>query len=371
MKLTGGFIHFIPHFSAKFYPDSGNLKPRIILKPKKTKMKKMVFLLFLALVGLQSCRESYLQSIRFYMTQRDWNKAKQEIEKLLDTDPDNGELHYLLGDVYARLNDYEKMHQHFQQTRALTNRFDFNISYLIKKYRVENYNAGIVLRQQKDFEKAIEKFTFATMIEQHNPDAYIQIAHIFLEQEKFDKAIQFYQHAIDLNRKDIVSRNNLAWIYFNQHDLDKTIAVCMEILKIDNKHYDSILRLAYCYDLLSDFEQAIKWYNRAIQLKPDEKKLRINLGINYYKQAEYAAAITQFEDALKMDSTSVHLYNYLGESFRQTHRYEDMIHCYKTLVELEPQNTDAWKNLISAYGSLGYQDKVELTVREMLQQKAP
>jgi tetratricopeptide (TPR) repeat protein len=331
-------------------------------------MKKLAFVLFLALLGLHACRESYLQPIRFYITQRDWEKAKQELQKLLESDPENGELHFLLADVFAHLNDFEQMHQHFQAAQAHTNRFDASMNYQIKKYSVENYNAGVVLRQQKNFEKAIEKFTFATMIEPRNPDAYIQMAHIFLAQENFGQAIHFYERAIDLNRKDIISRTNLAWIFFKQRNLEKTITVCLEILKIDSKHYDSILRLAYCYDLSSDYSQAIKWYSRAIQLNPREKKLFVNLGINYYNQAAYPAAITQFENALKLDSTSVHLYNYLGESFRQTHRYEDMIRCYQTLVELEPQNTNAWKNLISAYGGLGDQEQVEVTVEQMLKQ---
>jgi len=332
-------------------------------------MKKRALFLFLALLSISACRESYLQPIRFYMTQRDWDQARDELQKLLAADPRNGELHFLLADVYAHLSEFGKMHEHFQQTRALTNRFDADIESQIKKYAVDNYNAGVVLRQQKHFDMAIEKFTFTSLIAPRTPDAYIQMAHIYLAQEDFERAINFYEHAIEYNRKDIISRNNLAGIYFKQQNLEKTISVSLDILKIDNKHYDSILRLAWCYDQLADYPQAIKWYIRAIQLNPKDQKLLVNLGINYYRQAEYAAAIDQFKSALKLDSSSVHLYNYLGESFRQTQRFEDMIRCYKTLVDREPQNTNAWKNLISAYGSLGDQENVEYFVSEMIKQQ--
>lgn len=326
----------------------------------------IIISLFLSLI-FSSCRDTYLQSINFYMSQRDWKKAEEELLKLLQKEPENGEIHFLLGDVMAHQNDYRKMSEHFNLSLRLSNRFLYKINYLTHRYRIENYNAGILLQKEKKYSEAIEKFNHAITIAPDNAEAFIQIAHIYLEQEDYEKAIQFYSKAIELNKKDVISRNKLSWIYFKQQDHQKTIEVCRDILKIDNKHTDSSQRLAYCYDLLNDHQNAIKSYQRAIELSPGEKKLYNNLGILFYEMQDYNRAISQFQKALEIDSTSINIYNYLGDSYRKVNDFDNMIKCYSYLVELRPDDKDAWKNLIAAYGNLGLKNKVDEALEKLEQ----
>ncbi len=330
-------------------------KPTIII------VTILLFLLSLA------CRETYLQSIEFYMTQRDWKKAEEELLKLLQKEPENAEIHFLLGDVMAHQKEYQKMAEHFNLSMRLSNRFVYKINYLTNRYRIENYNAGVLLHKEKKYAEAIEKFNYAIIITPENAEAFIQIAHIYLEQEDFERAIQYYLKAIELNKKDVISRNNLSWIYFKQQDYPKTIEVCKAILKIDNKQLDSIQRLAYCYDLLNDHQNAIKSYQRAIELSPRETKLYNNLGILFYEMHDYNQAIGQFQKALEIDSTSINIYNYLGDSYRKINDFDNMIKCYSHLVELRPDDRDAWKNLISAYGNLGLKNKVDEALEKLEQ----
>jgi tetratricopeptide (TPR) repeat protein len=331
--------------------------------------KPFRFILFVLALSLliQNCREAYLQSINFYISQRDWEKARAELQKLFEKEPENAELHFFYGDVLAHLNDYQGMHEHFQRSQSLSSKYHYKINYLTQKYRVENYNAGVLLGRQKDYLAAIERFTYAMIIDPKNPDAYIQMAHIYLDQENYEQAIDFYQKAIMLNRKDIVSRNNLASIYLKQNDLQKTIEVCKEILKIDNKHTDSVQGLAYCYDVLNDYPNAVKWYKRGINLCPDEKKLYTNLGIIHFKLKEFDQAVVQFQHALNLDSTSIKINTFLGDSYRQLYDYKNMITCFNRLVDLDPTNKDAWKNLIMAYQNLGLVEKADEAVSKLEQ----
>lgn len=322
-------------------------------------------LLIILLIVFMNCQNSHLQSVKFYLSQREWEKAKTALNRLIEQTPHNGELHFHLGNVAAHLNDFKTMHEEFQKCQQYTNRFEYKINYLLQKYRIENYNSGIALQEQKLYEQAILKFTYVTLIDTTYSNAYVQIAHIYLDQGDNEKAIANYKKAINLNKKDIVARNNLAAIYFKQGDLAKTISVCHEILKINKKHYDTILRLAYCHDLQNDYENAIKWYEQAIKLNPVDKKLYVNLGINYHKIKYHEAAITEFKKALTLDSASVKVFNYLGESYREIHKYDEMISCYNHLVELDSTNHDAWKNLIAAYSILGKKDSAQETLEQM------
>ncbi len=332
-------------------------------------MRKQSIIIVTILLCLFSlaCRETYLQSINFYMTQRDWKKAEEELLKLLQKEPENGEIHFLLGDVMAHQNDYQKMSEYFTLSLRLSNRFLYKINYLTNRYRIENYNAGVLLHAEKKYSEAIEKFNHSITIAPDNAEAFIQIAHIYLEQEDFEKAIQYYTKAIELNKKDVISRNNLSWIYFKQQNYPKTIEVCKDILKVDGKHVDSIQRLAYCYDLLNEHQNAIKWYQRAIDLSPRETKLYNNLGILFYEMQDFTGAIMQFQKALKIDSTSINIYNYLGDSYRKINDFDNTIKCYSYLVELRPEDQNAWKNLIAAYGNLGLKNKVDEALEKLEQ----
>lgn len=313
----------------------------------------LIIFLLLNIVLFESCKNSYFQNAEFCMKQHEWEKAKKELLKLIDQNPNNGKSFYLLGEVYGGLNDYEKMCHCFDRSLELTNRFHPKIKYLTQKYWVENYNAGIKSFNKGNFADAIQKFTYATTIRPKKPIAYIQLANIYRVQEDYKKAIETYEQAIRLDKTDTVSRNHLAAIYFRQREYQKAVEICLEIIKLNSSDIEAIKQLAYCFDLMGDRENAIKWYTEASRLSSNDKIIHTNLGIVYFTIHDFPEAIREFRLALKSDSLNTTLYYYLGDCYWKTYDYENMVECFNRIVEIEPKNMNAWRNLVIGYNHLG------------------
>ena len=300
-----------------------------------------------------SCKNSYYQSAKFNISQQEWEKAQIELAKLIAQNPNDGRAHFLQGDVFARQDNYEKMHDCFGRCSEITNRYETQIKYLMQRYWLDNYNAGIRYFDEGKFDEAIKRFRYATIIKPEQPIAYIHLANIYQIQYDFKNAIEIYQQAIGLNKKDIISRNHLAAIYFKENEYEKAIKICNEIVRINSKEIEAIKQLATCYELLDDMDNAIKWYDKAARILPGDKTIHTNLGIAYFSTHNLEEAIEEFKIAIEIDSLDTALFTYLGECYWKIYDYQNMVSCFQHIVDLNPNNLSAWRNLALGYNHLG------------------
>ncbi|MBN1351366.1 tetratricopeptide repeat protein [candidate division KSB1 bacterium] len=342
------------------------------IKSYRLKYRYFIFVL-ISLVLFGSCKNLYYQNATFNIEQHEWEKARTELDKLIQQNPDDAKAFFMLGDVYAHLDQYEKMHTCFSRCLELSNRFQNQINHLIQKHWVENFNAGIKRFDEGKHDKAILRFINATIIKPNKPIAYIHLGNIYRIQAKFDNAIDIYMKAIRLNKKDVISRNHLAAIYFEKKEYHNAIQMCHEIVKIDSKNAEAIQQLARCYELLNEMDNAIKWYREASRLLPQNKTIHTNLGVAFFTSQDFEKSIKEFKTALSIDSLDTTLYHYLGECYWALRDYPSMVTCFEHIIDIDPWNLAAWRNLTVGYNHLGrYAESDSARVRlEALQQTHP
>ena len=98
--------------------------------------------------------------------------------------------------------------------------------------------------------------------------------------------------------------------------------------------------------------EAIAQYRKAFELRPNDPRLRFNLGSALLRQGEVDEAISHFEKALELraDATDkakrnadVH-YN-LGNAFFRKRQIDEAIFHFRKAVEVRPDFADAYTNL--------------------------
>lgn len=169
---------------------------------------------------------------------------------------------------------------------------------------VENYiNAGIVLSDVGEIEKAERFFQKALTIEPENGAVYYNLANIYYNEERYNEAIKLYQTALqyEVAKKDC---NYMIGMSFNQLGAFKeALPFLMTAAELDD---DRDLEVQFQYGLvlcqLEMFDEAIKQLNKVLSIDSQHVDGIYNLGLaTYMKNEDSDEAIAYFEQAISID----------------------------------------------------------------------
>ena len=193
-------------------------------------------------------------------------------------------------------------HLEFYQPRMLVNTIQVNIEGLAKhRERATPYlaNYGRTMSDKIEVRKRIDLYFDAT---QKLIEGQIEYA-----KGEYEKAVGVLNQAVAINPDDYTIRDNLG-----------------AAVALANKDYQEELKQT---------EKALK---QALQSNPRDAQKQVELGITYELQGELAKSAGAFEEALKYDPNRIELYSLLGPIYERQERYDEALHTYQRLEQLEP-----------------------------------
>lgn len=101
-----------------------------------------------------------------------------------------------------------------------------------------------------------------------------------------------------------------------------------------------------------DYSAAISDFDQALKLNQDWGEAYYNRGFVYEKMGQYQAAINDFTEGLKSNENWVDAYNNRGNAFSKLGQYEQAIADYEQALNLKPDCEDARRNLGIVQGVL-------------------
>ena len=110
-----------------------------------------------------------------------------------------------------------------------------------------------------------------------------------------------------------------------------------ERVQKDPKDVQAWARLANIYQDAGMIEPAIEFYQRAIDLRPNDANLLTDLGICYQERKEFDKALALLERAQKADPSHWHsLYNIVVVAGLDLHRFEQADAALAQLQQIRP-----------------------------------
>lgn len=207
------------------------------------------------------CAEACLLQGNIHLNKREWSLAQKKFEKVMG-------MPNLKNDPYAFLS----MGNIFMSNLGEKNRYTKNMSLsegyykkTIQSHPANIYAAnglGIMVAEKGNFELAKQIFSQVREASPDMPDAWINLAHIFVAEERYSEAIQLY--SVCLTK------------CYNGQDLEV------------------LLYLAKAYYESKNYPKCISTLSRAIHLRPDDLRLWYNIGL---AQEDYAVTTLGQESA--------------------------------------------------------------------------
>ena len=144
----------------------------------------------------------------------------------------------------------------------------------------------------------------------NNSRAYNNLGVVFKERKEFDKAIEQFEKSLRANRNYTAVYYNLGDVQYRLGNYENAVAYLKQALtgKLNPQlHLDILNKLGRTYSAMGQTKKAIETFEEAIKLFPSSVVLLNNLGVQYIKNDQIDSAIEIFEKAIKIKEKIIFL----------------------------------------------------------------
>lgn len=305
------------------------------------------------------CSSTELTSAKLYIQQKQYDKAKEALQREIEKNPKSDEGFYLLGLLHGDQGDIEEMIDAYDKSLAISNKFAKNIKDNKMYHWASSFNRGVSYfnkaskTNDKDstnmfFDKSVESFKFAIMCEPDSADTYTNLAFAYINMGENEKALDPISKQIALIKK----KNNLT----------------ADSGPIDGAKYSGLLdSYALEGEILTklgaaaeDKDKKYSYYNKAIDLMkeaknffPDDPSILLHLSNSYIATDQLDVAMESFKEGVAKDpENKYYRFNY-GSMLLTAEEYENAAVQLKKAVDIDPEYENAIYNLAVTYVKWG------------------
>ncbi len=177
---------------------------------------------------------------------------------------------------------------------------------------------------------------------------YYQQGNDYYEKGDYDKAIENYNMAILLNPVFSEAYFNRALSYYQLKNFDKSVADYTKSMELDPQNPIIYNNRGDAFYRKQDFQSAVKDYDKAIQLNPNYLKAFYNRGLSYASIEEYEKAVEDFSKVIKLKADFAEAYHLRGLAYEYAGSIASAIADYEKALELNPELTEAKTHLEGA-----------------------
>jgi len=205
--------------------------------------------------------------------------------------------HLNTGNIYYNLKDYQKAIDEFDKA-ILLNPYD-NISYNTR---------GFVYYYLKEYRRAIDDYDIAILLDPDYSNTYIDRGIAYLKLKEYQRAIDDYNIAIQLDPDYAHAYNNRGVAYRKLKEYQKAIEDYDKAILVNPDFADAYYNRGNAYKDLKDYQSAIDYYDKAIELDPDFYTAYNNLGYAFIKQKKFSLAKKNLEKSKELDPDNSFVY---------------------------------------------------------------
>jgi len=190
-----------------------------------------------------------------------FQQAEQLFKKVLEQQPNNPAILYMLGIIYVQLENYDLAVHHIKRSiQANSGNAD---AYLA---------LGIALQQTGLIDDAMHAFEKVIQRNPHSAEAYFNLGNILKQKGQLDDAIAYFYKTVEMNPDFIQAYHGLAGVLVTQWRLDEVITVCQRMLHMNPSDILAYYILGNTLMTQGKLDEAEVCFRRAIQINPTELK---------------------------------------------------------------------------------------------------
>jgi len=248
---------------------------------------------------------------------------------------DKIELLFELADVYDDYEDFQKV---------------FDCLKLVLMEDLQNEEALYKICFWADFTGRYEESIrlHQSIIDEHpySELAWFNLAAAYQGLKLYEKAIDAYEYALVIDEKFDFAYRNIGDAYIRLRRYKEAIESLEKVLELSKPEDVIYEATGHCYDKLKQWAPARFHYRKAVHLNPEDGRLHYKIACTYYNEQQWLQAARQLENALRLNRQQNEYNLLMGECQLQLGAYKEAIHHFSLVVGSKPRNKSGWEALI-------------------------
>ena len=235
-----------------------------------------------------------------------WDGAEQQLQEAILSDPQFGDAHRLMAQVYEHHGRAEDMKKSLARA-ADSIRFRPAQDPWIDELEDLCYDPDqlLVLGSMKlaalDMETAVKKnFARALEIDPENPAVHLAMGKAWLMAGDWSRAHQYLKRAIALDHTSDQAYFQLGLILQNKNELHKAEAMMLKALSYQPNNANVLNNLGVILLKQGRHAGAIMAFKKALDIYPEQINARYNLGMSLWASGNSKAAVVKYRQVLEM-----------------------------------------------------------------------
>lgn len=244
---------------------------------------------------------------------------------------------------------------------------------------------AMILKEEPTSEEALYKICFWTdftgrneesirlhlrIIEEHpyNELAWFNLAAAYQGLKLYEKAIDAYQYAIVIDEKFDFAYRNMGDAFIRLRRYREAIEALEKVLELAKPEEVIYEAIGHCYDRLKQYGQARFHYRKAAHLNPEDSKILYKIACTYYNEGQWASSVKQLDSALRIQRNQPEYNLLMGECKMMLEDFKEAIQHFMTVVRVRPRKIAGWEALVRCLFYAGHYNEARLQVLAALEQ---
>jgi len=316
--------------------------------------------------------------------QKKWNKAKDAYEKSLLIDPDNSEEWYDLGITLINLKKFAAAIGAFDRVLILdpmnkqaTNQklscldlLNLKQATADKKETIPSQfsDQGRKYFKLRLYEYALTSFENALKINPDFSEALILRGEVLSVLNRYDEAVASFDKALEINPDNLYARQGREFTVKQkklQNQIMSSTPTQSNQPQTQTNSSPAMARNhridAFCINGVISYnlgrhEEAIAYFDRALEIDPQDSQVWYKRGVIFGNQKKYTDALASYDKALEINPEYSDALCNRGVMLDNLGRHEEALACYDKALEINPDISEAWYNRGNVLKQLGRYD---------------
>ena len=258
------------------------------------------------------------------------DRAIQTFQEAIKADPDDAAAYAAMGEAYLRKFEAAKETDRINDTQAACE----SALRLNDKLAEGHSCLGRLYRATGRYPDAIAELERALAIEPTNDDVYRELATAQQRAGLVNEAEMTFRRAIALRPHYWANYNRQGTFYFEQGRYDDAVGMFKEVTVLAPDSVFGYTNLGGTYVQLGRYADAIPILEKSVSIRPSALASS-NLATAYYNRRQFADAVRNYEQAVKLNAKNFTLWGNLGDAYYSTPgRRAESVDAYRKAISL-------------------------------------
>lgn len=274
---------------------------------------------------------------KYFTQNKDYKSAEKEIEKLIESFPQDPKYLAIMAEIKMNLKEYSKALEYYNRIEKLNPEDPFiNVS-LTNYYLV-----------QKDEEKVFYYLKKAFENKDLDYNTKIQVLFTIYGQkvdsdaEVFNKFFSLLKSLSNQYPQERALWELLSTGYMKEGDFENSIYSLKKAISLGSNQFETYQNLLFALSTQGDADTMIYYSQKTIELFPEQPLPYLFLGVNYIYKQDYNKALETLltGEKLSLDNKALleDFYSNIGETYYKLNDYKNSDKYFDKTLEINPDN---------------------------------